>query len=317
MKFQWFRPMQMNFAAAANPTVGADTGGGSGAGGGTAGAGAGSGGGGGAAPAPPQINWDTAPQQFREGYSKLKTDFENLQKQYEPWKGVNVQPGDIGRFQAGYQQVYGEVKNIADTLQIDEAEVAKAIQDHGLLPVLDQLRYEYDQAEAARAGDPNALHDQDLDTRIREGIDAATRPLVERENQRLVHEGNQLVERTITDLATAAFKTAGLDWNSAEPALRDFWLTGVTEALKYDDDALRAIKFEGRTAGIQRAFQTFQAMFDAAYLARRKMEGGVVPARAGQPPVRQQPPAKQPSLDEMLDNPDVIRTSQGKPAYST
>lgn len=320
MKFKWFQPMQFNFAT--TPTLTDGGGAPSGAGGGTPGAGAGGGGGQGAAPppgqaAPPSINWETAPQHFREGYNKLKSEHEALAKQFEPWKGLNVQPGDIARFQSGYQQVYSELSNIANTLNIAEAEVADAIKTHGLLPVLDQLRYEAEQAELANQGDPNALSERDLDERIRNGIDAATRPIVERENMRLVHEGNALVERTVTDLATQAFKTAGMDWAAAEPALKEFWLTGVTEALKYDDDALKAIKFEGKTAGIQRAFQTFQAMFDAAYLARRKMEGGVAPpARLPQRP-GQQPTAKQPSLDEMLNNPDVIRTSQGKPAYST
>lgn len=317
-RYKWFQLMQFNFATPASPAVtGGDTGGG-----GTATPGAGGGGtpgGGTPAPAAPaQINWDSAPQQLREGYNKLKADFEKLQGEYKPWQGLNVQPSQVTQFQQGYQQVYGELKGIADRLQINEAEVADAIKAHGLLPVLDQLRHEMEQAEAAQAGDPNALSERDLQDRIESLVTQRLSPIEERENMRLVTQGNTLVENTISDLAATAFKTQGLDWNTAEPDLKNFVLTGVTEALKYDDDGMRAIKFEGKLAPIQKAFQTFQAMWDAAYIARRKMEGTVrqaAPARPGQQPPPQK--GKQPGFDEMIDNPDIIRTSQGKATYAT
>lgn len=322
-KSKWFTPLQMNFATPAAPIVsgngaGAGTGGsGSGAGDGNTGAGAG--GGGGAAPAAPAINWDTAPQHFRDGYSKLKADYEKLQGDLKPWQGLNVKPEEVSHFQQNYQQVYGEMKGISETLGINERELADAIKLHGLVPVLDRLRVEMQQAEAAENGDPQAVSDRDLEARIDRAAEQRLSPVLERENQRIVKEANVLVGNTITQLASDAFKAAGLDYSGAPPALKDFIETGVTEALKYDDDGMRSLKFDGKTAAVQRAFQTFSAMFDAAYLARQQMETKRVPAAPGrQQPARPGvPQAKKPTFDEMIDNPDSIRTAGGRPAYSS
>lgn len=311
-----------NFATPASAVTGADGGGGSG----TGAPGTGTGGGGGApsstgAPATPVTpDWNAAnvPANLREGYNKLKADYEKLQNDHKPWQSLNVKPDEVGHFQQSYQQVYDEMKGIGDSLGIAEKEVADAIKLHGLLPVLDQLRYEAQQADAAAGGDQTAIQQQELEERIAAGIETRLSPVLQRENQRIVNEANTLVENTITQLATDAFKTAGLDYAGAPPELKEFILTGATEALKYDDDGMKAVKFGGKTAAVQKAFQTFTAMFDAAYLARRKMEGNVVPGpRQGQ----QRPPAgapgKSPSLEEMINSPDSIRTSQGRPAYST
>lgn len=324
-KSMWFTDRQMNFAT--TPTITPDAGGaGSGAGGPGGATGAGGGGGasqpagtGGGAAAPAAINWDSAPQHFREGYNKLKSDFEKLQSDYKPWQGLNVKPEEVSAFQTNYQQVYSEMKGIGESLGIEEREIADAIKVHGLLPVLDQLRHEAQQAEAAAQGDEGAISEQDLQARIDAAAEARLNPVIQRENARLVKEANTFVENTITQLATDSFKAAGLDFTGAPAALKDFILTGVTEALKYDDDGMRAIKFDGKAAPVQRAFQVFTAMWDAAYLARRQMEGNVAPAARGQqrPAAQAAAPGKKLTFDEMIDNPDTIRTSAGRPAYST
>jgi len=312
----------LNFATA--PTLtdtgasgGADTGGGAGTG--STGAPAASGTGTGTTPANTgsQINWETAPAQFRESYKALKQSFEALEGQVKPWQTLGVQPEQVGQFRDGYQQVYTEIKGIGEQLQYPESEIADAIRTHGLVKVLDHLRQESWQAEQAAQGNQDVLNEQQLEERINSVAERVLSPIQQREDMRMTMEANSLVERTIGELATNAFKTAGLDFAAAPPELRDFVLTGVTEALKYDDEGLQALKFQGKTAPIQKAFQTFQSMFDAAYLARKSMESRI-PVRPGQPPQRQQQQAtKLPSLDEMLDSPDVIRTAQGKPAYSS
>jgi hypothetical protein len=320
----------MFFATA--PTITPDSGsGGSGAGTGAgagagAGGGAGSGAGAGTSPGtgagagavPAAINWETAPAQFREGYNKLKSDLEALQGKYKPWEGLGVQPTDVQHFQQNYQQVYGEMKGIGDSLGIDEREIADSIRTHGLLPTLDQLRHEMQQSEAARGGDQAAIQQQELEARIQAIADQKLSPVLERENQRLVTAANSFVENTITQLAVDNFKAAGIDFMAAPPALKDFILTGVTEALKYDDDGMRAVKFENKSAPVQRAFQTFLAMWDGAYLARRQMEGNVRPGPPQGPPRGPQGQfAKRPSLDEIIDDPNSVRAAQGKPAYAT
>lgn len=313
------------FASAAGITdagagAGAGAGTGGAAGGGGTGTGAGAGAGGGAAAAP-TIDWSTAPQHLRTAYETAKRERDDLQKQYEPWQRLGMKPEDVSSSNQGYQQVYSEIKGVSDQLDIPENEIADAIRQFGVLRVLDHLRGELYEAEQANAGDEGVLREQDLDARIQAGIEAAVSPIQNRENQRLVHEANALSDRVINEMAADMYKKQGVDYASAPNELKMFISTGVTEVLKYDDEALHALKYEGRTVGIQKAFQTFMQMWDAAYLARRKMEGNVVPQQrgggrspAGGPPADGKKP---PSLDEIIADPNLVRTSQGKPAYST
>src|SRR5271167_5263000 len=103
MKVNWMLPQfVLNFAT--TPTITPDSGGSDAGSGGGAGAGAGSspsgGGGGGGTPQTPStpatINWESAPQHFRDGYNKLKSDFEKLQNDYKPWQGLkDVRPDQV------------------------------------------------------------------------------------------------------------------------------------------------------------------------------------------------------------------------------
>lgn len=312
----WFtsRP-QFFFASPAAPIVGAD--------GGTGGDGSSTGGG--SAPvqpsapaAAPQINWTSAPQQFRDSYEQLKRQHEELSNRFKPYESLG-KVEDIQRVQTQHTAAFNAAKQISDTLQIPEVELQQAINEHGLAVVLDQLRYEQWQQEEANAGNEEVLNEQDLNERIQRGIESAIQPIQDRENQRLVFEGNALVERTIGEAAAALLKTAGLDWNTAPAAYKDFVITGATEALKYDDAGMQGVKFRGQVAPIQKAFQEFTRMADAYYLARREMETGKppVPRPGGGPPPPRNNGFKQPTFEEMENNPDLIRTSQGKAAYST
>lgn len=313
------------YFATSAPAISGAAGGGEGA---TGGAGAGGGGGappstGGAPAAPsqgqpsaPVINWETAPAQFREAFNAQKRAFEELQGKYTPYEKLG-NPQDIARIQTQHTQAFNAAKGLADGLQIPDAELRQAIDQYGLAAVLNQLRQEQWEAEQADAGNQDVIREQELNQRINDAVRQGLSPIQERENQRITHEGNQLVERTISELATTALKSSGVDWNGLPNEYKNFVLTGVTEALKYDDQGLLDIKFKGQTAPIQRAFQTFTAMADAYYLARRAAEGGVraPAARPGQAPVARS--GKQPTFDEMISDPDIVRTSQGKAAYSS
>src|SRR5215469_9954367 len=188
-------------------------------------------GGGGPSPVAPTLNWETAPAQFREGYNKLKGEFEKLQGEYKPWQSLGVKPDEVGQWRGNYQQVYTEAKGIADALGIDENEITESIRIHGVLRTLDQLRYEYQQAEARAAGDQGALNEQDLQARIDAAVEGRVNPVLERENQRITKEANTFVENTITQLASDSFKAAGIDFAAAPAPFRDFVMTGVTEVL--------------------------------------------------------------------------------------
>lgn len=314
---RWYG-LVFNFATTPSAVSGAAGGEGSG------GTGAGSGGGapvstGGApaAPAQPSINWETAPAQFREAFSAQKRAFEELQGKHGAYEKLG-KVEDISRVQSQHTAAVSAAKSIADGLQIPETELRDAINQYGIAAVLHQLRQEQWESEQAQQGNQDVLRDQDLNERINSAAQHVLGPIQQRENQRMTHEGNQLVERTISEIATNQLKAQGVDWQGLPNEYKNFFLTGVTEVLKYDQEGLNAIKFQGQTAPIQRAVATFTAMADAYYLARRSSEGNM---RGGQQ--RQQAPAakpngfKQPSIDEMLTDPDIIRTSQGKAAYSS
>lgn len=313
------------YFATSAPAISGAAGGGEGA---TGGAGAGGGGGappstGGAPAAPsqgqpsaPVINWETAPAQFREAFNAQKRAFEELQGKYTPYEKLG-NPQDIARIQTQHTQAFGAAKSIADNLNVSEQELRENIDKYGLAPVLRTLQEMQWEAEQTAAGNQDVLQQQELDQRIESLVEQRLSPIQQRENQRITHEGNQLVERTISELATTALKSSGVDWNGLPNEYKNFVLTGVTEALKYDEQGLLDIKFKGQTAPIQRAFQTFTAMADAYYLARRAAEGGVraPAARPGQAPA--QKPGKLPSIDDIINNPDSIREAQGRAAYST
>jgi len=266
------------------------------------------------------IDWATAPAQFRQAYEQLKTQHDQLNMKFKPFESIN--PDQFKSFQGSHTQVMRSIQQVSNALGIDESEVNEAISQFGVVAVLDHLRQEAWEAEQADAGNQEVINERDLNERIQNGIQQAISPIQQRENQRLVHEANSLTERTIVDLATAHYKAQGSDYTQFPQPLRDFISTGVTEVLKYDDQGLLDLKFQGKTAPIQKAFQTFMAMFDQAYLARRGMEGGVVNTGnrgAGQGNQNQvgQRQGKMPTIDEIIDDPNRVRTAQGRPVYQT
>ena len=310
------------YFATSAPAISGAAGGGEG----TSGAGAGSGGGapsstaGGAPAAPsqsaaPVINWETAPAQFREAFNTLKRSHEELQGKYTPYEKLG-KVEDITRIQTQHTQAVAAARQIATGLNIPDQELQDAVNQYGLAAVLNQLRQEQWEAEEANNGNQDIIRDREFNERIEQAVQQHLSPIQERENQRVTHEANQFVERTIADLATNALKATGVDWTALPNEYKNFVLTGVTEALKYDSAGMQEVKFKGATAPLQRAFQTFTAMADAYYLARRQAEGNVrqAPQRPGAPPAA---PGKRPSIDEMISNPDSIREAQGRAAYSS
>jgi hypothetical protein len=81
--------------------------------------------------------------------------------------------------------------------------------------------------------------------------------------------------------------------------------TAASEILKYDDAALRELKYGGKTAAVQKAVREAATLLDKYYLARSgRTAARVQPPRPGQP--AQQPGQKKYSLDEMIENPALV-----------
>jgi hypothetical protein len=106
-------------------------------------------------------------------------------------------------------------------------------------------------------------------------------------------------------MAVDLYKKEGIDVAQIPQEEIAMLMTATSEIMKYEEADIKALKFEGKTAGVQKAFQQAVAEFDKYYLARAgRDKARVQPARPGQPAQPGQP--KKPTLDEIIDNPGVL-----------
>lgn len=300
----------LGFAAAAPPLAGAassDPGAGAGGGGGAPAGGqggsvptAGQGGQpGGQGQAGTQPQPDQNIRQLREAYDGLKA-------KHEPFEKLGLQADQIGQFHGVYQKVYGEVASLGRELGYPDDEIAEALAEDPVR-TLDFLRNEAARTQAGQQGQGG--QGQDLADLVAQQVDQAIGPIQQRENIRMTNEANALFERTVHQMAVDSFKAEGIDVANI-PQDEMFMLTSAcSEILKYDENALRALKYEGKTAAIQKAFQEARTYLDKYYLARAGRERTRIQPpnnNASQGGQQQSGQQKKPTLDEMIDNPGVI-----------
>lgn len=240
-----------------------------------------------------------------QGIAQLRTAYESIKKEYEPWQNLGVKPEQVSQFQSVYQRTFEEVGSIGRALGYPDDEIIEALQENPVA-TLDYLRDEMARAQQGQQQDRGDAQLQDLiEQRVQEGI----APIQEWQNQRLTQEANSLFERTAYQLAAESFKKEGLDIANV-PQDELFLLTSATsEILKYDEDALRALKYQGSTAAVQKAFTEAQTMLDKYYLARRGRDGGAPAQRGAQQQQAQRGPNgqfKKPSLDDLIQDPGII-----------
>lgn len=305
------------FAAGAAPLGGGSgagaASGSSGAGAGTSPAGAGSSGAGtsdsGAGSPGSQAQPGAQGGQQVDGLRQLRETYETLKKEYEPWQKLGVKPEQVTQFQTVYQKTFEAAASIGRELGYPDEEIQEALAEDPQ-KTLDFLRNE---AQRMQQGGNQRGGDQNLQDLVAQHIEQAIGPIQQRENLRITNEANALFERTVHQLAAEAFKTEGIDIAKA-PQDELFMLTSVvSEILKYDPDALKALKYEGKTAAIQKAFTEACTMLDKYYLARSGRDRDrLQPAGRGQQQPGQQQQGKRPSLDEMIDNPELIDQAQGR-----
>jgi hypothetical protein len=223
---------------------------------------------------------------------------------------LGVQPQQVQQYQAGYQQVYNEVRSVANNLGYEESDVAAAIEQHGLVATLDFLRNEAYEQEQAQAGDQDIQFQRELDQRIQQGIEKGLTPIQQRENARQTNEANALYERTVHGLIAQDCKALGIDVGSLSPDEMSLLVAGTSEVMQYSPADIKALKFDGQTSGVQKAYQTFKTMLDKYYIARSSREmgrtgvqtRGVRPQGQG----RQQDSQSRPTLDDLIDDPSKI-----------
>jgi len=302
----WFLFLGTMFAAAGTPPLGGssgDSGGNSGNTGGTPPAGGADSVGSGAAPGgatgagAAQVQ---APAELRAAYDALKS-------KYEPYEKLGVQPDQIGQFKGVYEKTYSEIASIGRDLGYADDEIIEAMAQD---PVrcLDFLRNE---AQRMQQGGADRGGDLDLETLVSQHVEQALGPIQQRENVRMTDAANNLFEQTTRSEIAAIYKAEGIDVSQI-PQDEMFMITSAaSEILKYDPEALHALKFEGKTAPIQKAVREAATYLDKYFLARSgRSRQQMQPARPGQSPI--QPGAKKFSLDDMIENPGVIDEAQGR-----
>lgn len=241
-----------------------------------------------------QPNQGDGVRQLREAYEGLKTKF-------EPWEKLGIKPDQVGQFQNVYTKLHTEVATLGRELGYPDNEIAEAMAEDPVR-TLDFLRTQADQAQQGNQQPDNG---QDLNDLVAQHVNQVVGPIQQRENQRMTQEANSLFERTVHGLAVESFKAEGIDVANI-PQDEMFMLTSaVSEILKYDEGALRSLKYEGKTAAVQQAFQEAKNYLDKYYLARTGRERARIQpaARPGQPA---QPGQKKYTLDEMIENPGVL-----------
>lgn len=248
------------------------------------------------------------PQQGGEGLPQLRQAYDKIKADYEPYQKLNLKPEQITQYSGVYQKVFTEAAAAGRELGYPDEEIQEALAEDPLRTI-EFLRNEAQRQQ--QGGQGRQDNGPDLQDLVAQHVEKAIGPIQERENIRMTDAANSLFERTVHQLAADTFKAEGLDVSQV-PQDELFMLTSAaSEILKYDPTALHALKFEGKTAPIQKAFQEARTMLDKYYLARSGRDRARVnPAQPGRPAAAQ--PGKRPSLDEMIDNPELIDHAQGR-----
>lgn len=243
-----------------------------------------------------------AQPQTDQGLKQLREAYEGVKAKFEPFEKLNVKPEQIQQYSGVYQKVYNEASAVGRELGYPDEEIAEALAEDPLRTI-EFLRNQAQTAHEQRqqAGGPEQLEDL-----VRQYVEPVLGPIQQRENQRMTDSANQLFEQTTRQLAVESFKAEGIEVGNIPADEMDFLMTATSEILKYDDQALHSLKYEGKTASIQKAFQDARTALDKYYLARSGREKAkLTPARPGAP-VPQQNNGRKPTLDEMIENPALV-----------
>jgi hypothetical protein len=313
----WFplRPF-MAFASAGSSLPGStpgDSGGGApagGTGGGAPGAGAP---GPGAGSGTPAAGAGAAP----DNIAQLRTAYEALKAKHEPYEKLGEYEQVSGGYGA-YQKVFAEVSEIGTALGYPEDEIAEAMRE-APIETLDYLRRQYAEAESGAGGGEGEVSQEDLRAQVEAMVSEGLQPVYERENVTRTENANALFDRTVYGMIGEALKKEGADIASLrnDPVAKheiECLILATREIMKWDADGIKALKFEGKTAAVQKAFNTAQNLFESYYVARGTRErnkivapgrgaGGGAPGAGG---AGAGGAKKGLTLDEMIDDPGKI-----------
>ena len=243
-----------------------------------------------APPAAPTVDWATAPAHFRTAYEKLKSDHEALEGTYKPLKELG-EPADLQRGYEAANRIYTELSTLGTAQGYPQEQIDEAF-DKDPVGTLAFLR-----AEAAKAGkgDGAPPKPEDIQRLIDQRVTDATKPLTEWHNEQLTTAANQRFESEYNKLFDA-------DYKDAPPEFRQALYDVTSELIKYDQEALVALKTKGNTAAVAKYFAEGKKFMTQVYTAMNAMEQKRIAGGGGpRGPVPPGGPARKgPSLDDII-----------------
>lgn len=244
-------------------------------------------------------------QQDGGGIAQLRTAYESIKKEFEPYQKLNLKPEQISQYSTVYQKTFEEVASIGRQLGYPDDEILEALQENPVA-TLDYLRNEFQQAQAGQQRQDTGA---DLNDLVAQRVEEAVAPISEWQNTQMTSQANALFERTAYQMAADLYKQEGLDVAQVPQDEIEMLLSATSEILKYDDNALKALKYEGKTAAIQKAFTEAKTMLDKYYVARSGRSNGQARGQQQARPGQQQQQAaggKKPTLDDLINSPELI-----------
>jgi hypothetical protein len=212
----------------------------------------------------------------KPGASSTPTDAnaENLRQLREGYESYSKlgKPDELATSHQVYTNLHKTWLESATKLGYDAADFAKAFAADPV-KTIDVLRRE---AAAARTQQPRGQGNvEDL---VKKHIDDALKPFHEQQNIAKTNEANSVFDKETNTLVSTDFKDHPQE-------VKDFLYDMTSELLKMDEASIKELKFEGKTAGVKKAYAEAKDIFlrvVTAYNAHEtKVRGGAGAAAAG------------------------------------
>lgn len=192
-----------------------------------------------------------APPAETENMRQLRTQYETIKKQLEGYTNLG-KPEDLGQIHTQFQGWQKEASDIGVGLGYSPESIQAAFKKDPL-GTLSLLRQERDKAnpQASNLTDPKNLQEF-VNKQIAEGM----KPITAYQNQQMTDAANARFEQHFD----TAFSTAFPDKDF--PAdVKKFMFEAVDLAMGYDQEAMFRLKFEGKTADIDKYFDQVKTLF--------------------------------------------------------
>ena len=227
---------------------------------------------------------------------QLQEQYEQARKQLDSYSQLG-KPEELQGLTARYQGWHNESVKLGRALGYSEESIQAAFADNPL-ETLSFLKQQFTQSQGA---EQNLSDPRQLRSLVERVVNEQTRPVTEHINGQIAERGVATFNQTFD----AAFdKAYPPDKHQGFPeVVKKLLKDATTEMMKYDPQALHRLKTEGRTADIERFFESARAMVMNALIAYSGWEA----KRSGMPgPGNVVPGKKKFTLDDIIDDPSVI-----------